>query len=146
VSASSCTIKCHPHPSSFCHSPSSLTLPPLRRSLSLELSPSPSNLPPFHPTLTLAGGFPGFYALLLPARCWDTQDKRILLHNWWRSTQDVLCVEVEGGTVHRMTGGEGERGAWTVLDVSHDLIVAQFATPNTPPKLVSGRSEAACYS
>ena len=58
----------------------------------------------------------------------------------------MLCVEVEGGTVHRMTGGEGEQGAWTVLDVSHDLIVAQFATPNTPPKLVSGRSEAAYCS
>ena len=50
----------------------------------------------------------------------------------------MISVEVEGGTVHRVTGGEGEKGTWTVLDVSHNLIVAQFATPNTPPKLVSG--------
>ena len=37
--------------------------------------------------------------------------------------------------MHRVTEG-GMKGAWTVLDVSHDLVVAQFASPNIPPKLV----------
>lgn len=48
----------------------------------------------------------------------------------------MVCVEVEGGGVHRVTG---EKGTWTVLDVAHGLVVAQFASPSTPPKLVSGR-------
>ena len=48
----------------------------------------------------------------------------------------MVCVEVEGGGVHRVMG---EKGTWTVLDVAHGLVVAQFASPSTPPKLVSGR-------
>ena len=38
--------------------------------------------------------------------------------------------------MHKVTG-VGEKGAWSVLDVAHDLVVAQFASPNTAPKLVS---------
>ena len=41
--------------------------------------------------------------------------------------------------MHRVTG-EGMKGAWSVLDISHDLVVAQFASPNMAPKLVRGSS------
>ena len=56
----------------------------------------------------------------------------------------MVCVEMEGGGVHRVTEGQGEKGTWTVLDVAHGLVVAQFASPSTPPKLVSGRSKLSC--
>ena len=56
----------------------------------------------------------------------------------------MVCVEVEGGGVHRVTEGQGEKGTWTVLDVAHGLVVAQFASPSTPPKLVSGRVNLSC--
>ena len=71
----------------------------------------------------------------MPERCWDSEGKRVILHDNRGSVVEVLCVDVESGSVQRVTG-EGMRGAWTVLDVTNDLIVAQFATPNTPPKLV----------
>lgn len=102
---------------------SSLSLPPL----------PPLPLPSLSPS---GGGFPGLYTALLPARCWDDEGRRVLLHSWWGSTQTVVCVEVEGGGMHRVMG---EKGTWTVLDVAHGLVVAQFASPSTPPKLVSGR-------
>ena len=138
----------HP-PSSTLHPPPSTLLPPhsSRPSILLTL------LPPFPLSLS-GGGFPGLYTALLPTRCWDAEGKKVLLHSWWGSTQNVVCVEVEGGGVHRVTEGQVEgggvhrvtegQGAWTVLDVAHALVVAQFASPSTPPKLVSGRVNLSC--
>ena len=115
------------------------TLPPPSTLLPPSSSLS-SFLPPFPLSLS-GGGFPGLYTALLPTRCWDAEGKKVLLHSWWGSTQNVVCVEVEGGGVHRVTEGQG---TWTVLDVAHALVVAQFASPSTPPKLVSGRVNLSC--
>ncbi len=47
-------------------------------------------------------------------------------------------MDVENGSVTNMTG-EGPKGAWSVMDVSHDLMVASYASLNTAPKLVRAR-------
>ncbi len=48
---------------------------------------------------------------------------------------EVTCVDVTTGTVTNVSEPT-KKGAWLVLDVSHDLIVAQFASLNECPKLV----------
>ena len=47
--------------------------------------------------------------------------------------QKVVQVDVESGIVRSVSG---EEGAWSVMCVSHDLIVAQYASPSQTPRLV----------
>ena len=57
----------------------------------------------------------------------------------WGSRREVTITDVETKEVKKVTAAAGEeerKGAWTVLDVSCDLVVAQFSDPNTPPQLV----------
>ena len=98
--------------------------PPLL-SLSLSLS------------LSAAGEFPGFYNLSFPLRCWDSSGTRLLLHNSWGSLVQVTHVDITTGTVSNVSGSNS-KGAWLVLDVSYDLVVAQFASLNQCPQLVKG--------
>ena len=83
------------------------------------------------------GGFAGYYAVFLPERCWDSSGVKVLNEENWGSGRVVTCVDVISKKVTKMVTGDDQKGAWTVLDVSHDLIVAQFSTPNSPPQLVS---------
>lgn len=53
----------------------------------------------------------------------------------WASDKLVTSVDVCNKKVTKVTSAGG---TWLVMDVSHDLIVAQFSTPATPPQLVSG--------
>ena len=46
-----------------------------------------------------------------------------------------MLVDVESGSV-RCVGGDEEKGAWSVVCVSHDLIVAQHASCSQTPRLV----------
>ena len=65
---------------------------------------------------------------------------RLVSEENWGSRREVTLTNTDTKEVKKVTaGGRGEeerKGAWTVLDVSHDLIVAQFSTPNLPPQLV----------
>ena len=45
----------------------------------------------------------------------------------------MVQVDVESGVVRSVSG---EEGAWSVMCVSHDLIVAQHASPSRTPRLV----------
>ena len=49
---------------------------------------------------------------------------------------DVILVHTESSKVTRVVD-DSRRGTWTVLDVTSDLVVAQFANPCTAPQLVS---------
>ena len=55
----------------------------------------------------------------------------------WASERFVTCVDVGSKKVTKVIDGGDRKGAWSVLDVSDDIIVATFSTPNTPPQLVS---------
>lgn len=44
-------------------------------------------------------------------------------------------MDVDTGSVRNLRG-EGPEGAWSIMDVSHDLVVACYASLNTAPKLV----------
>lgn len=48
---------------------------------------------------------------------------------------EVTLVDATTGTVTNVSG-TGKKGAWFVLDVSCDLVVAQFASLDTCPQLV----------
>ena len=54
----------------------------------------------------------------------------------WASERVVTCTDINTRKVTKVKCDDDRKGAWTVLDVSHDIIVAQFSTPNTPPQLV----------
>lgn len=55
----------------------------------LPLSPSP----PLPLSPSLAGQFPGFYAVFLPERCWDSRGQRVVLNDQWGSLQVRLKSE-----------------------------------------------------
>lgn len=66
---------------------------------------------------------------------------RLLAEENWGSRREITVTDTDAKEVKKVTnaGGDGEeerKGAWTVLDVSCDLVVAQFSNPNTPPQLV----------
>ena len=101
---------------------------------------------------SVVGGFPGFYSVWLPEWCWDTTGQTLFCSESWGSLlvsgptvcwivcpiwqcyfQKVVQVNVESGDV-RSVGGE--EGAWSVMCVSHDIIVAQHASPCQTPRLV----------
>ncbi|XP_055332807.1 acylamino-acid-releasing enzyme-like [Paramacrobiotus metropolitanus] len=83
--------------------------------------------------------FPGLYTDALPKRCWSRDNKRIVLHTIWRSSQQIIVVNTENKTVQCLTGPqllEGMRLArWEVLDVWDDIIVASASSPNICPRL-----------
>lgn len=82
------------------------------------------------------GSFAGYYTFHLPERCWDSKGEKLLNDESWASERAVTCTDVGARKVTKVTSGEDRKGAWSVLDVSHDIIVAQFSTPNTAPQLV----------
>lgn len=79
--------------------------------------------------------FPGFFATSFPDRCWDEKGRVLVLSTQWGSFQDVTVVQTESAKVTRIYD-ESKKGAWLVLDVSCDLVLAQFSNPNTLPQLV----------
>jgi acylaminoacyl-peptidase len=81
------------------------------------------------------GGFPGFYSTWLPERCWDAAGKTIFCSENWGSHIRVVQVDVGSGEVR---GVSNEEGAWSVMCVSHDLIVAQHASLSQTPRLMVG--------
>ena len=81
--------------------------------------------------------FPGFFAISFPARCWDNSGRVLVLSTQWGSFQDVTIVQTESSKVTRISD-EKKKGTWVVLDVSCDLVLAQFSNPNTTPELVKG--------
>ena len=78
--------------------------------------------------------FPGMYTAALPERCWDSEGVRVVWSDAWEGSLEVESVRVDGGRVVRVSGDK--KGAWSVIDVSHDLVLAQYASPNCTPKLV----------
>ena len=78
--------------------------------------------------------FPGFYTVFLPKRCWDQAGTHLIFHNMWGSVMEVTCVDTTSGSVTNVSGPN--KGAWVVLDVFNDVVVAQFASLNTCPQLV----------
>ena len=81
-------------------------------------------------------GFAGYYSFFLPERCWDSKGERLISEENWGSERFVTCVDIGTKKVTKVTSSHDQQGAWLVLDVSHDLIVAQFSTPTSPPQLV----------
>ena len=82
--------------------------------------------------------FAGYYSFSLPERCWDASGQRMINEENWASERFVTHVDVATKEVTKVVDSDGRKGAWLVLDVSHDIVVAQFSTPDTPPQLVSG--------
>ena len=85
------------------------------------------------------GSFGGYYLVggFLPERCWDSRGEKIVHAENCASERVVMCVDTNTKEVTRITSDVNRKGVWSVLDVSHDVIVAQFSTPNCPPQLVS---------
>ena len=91
-------------------------------------------LPPLPPD---KDSFAGYYTFYLPERCWDSRGERVLDDENWTGERFVTCVNVGSKKVTKVIDERNRKGAWSVLDVSDDIIVAAFSTPNTPPQLVS---------
>ena len=79
--------------------------------------------------------FAGFYNFFLPERCWDSRGTKVIVEENWGSRRAVSITDTDAKKVRKVEE-KVKQGAWSVLDVSHDLIVAQYSAPNTPPQLV----------
>ena len=56
----------------------------------------------------------------------------------WRSREELVVIHVETGSVTRLTS-DPVIGAWTLLDVTKDLILAACSSPSQPQYLVIGK-------
>lgn len=81
--------------------------------------------------------FAGYYSCFLPERCWDSRGERIVHDENCGSERVVMCVDTNSKEVTRIASEVDKKGMWSVLDVSNDVVVAQFSNPNSPPQLVN---------
>ena len=82
------------------------------------------------------GAFAGYYAELLPERCWDVTGRRVVSEENWGSMKVVMCADVDHKKVTKITSATEKLGAWSVLDVSDNIIVAGYSSPTSAPQLV----------
>jgi len=86
--------------------------------------------------------FPGIYAEHLDETCWSEDSQRVVLSSVWRSRRELIMVHVETGAVTRLTNDLAV-GAWNLLDIRKDLMLAACSSPSQPPYLVVGKLPAA---
>ena len=82
------------------------------------------------------GAFAGYYAELLPERCWDSMGRKVVSDENWGSLKVVMCADVDHKKVTKITFVPDEPGAWSVLDVSDNVVVAGYSSPTSAPQLV----------
>ena len=82
------------------------------------------------------GSFAGYYAELLPERCWDSTGRKVVSGENWGSVKVVMCADVDNRKVTKITSATDKPGAWSVLDVSDNIIVAGYSSPTSAPQLV----------
>lgn len=81
--------------------------------------------------------FAGYYVELLPERCWDSTGTNVVSDENWGSLKVVTCVDVVRKEVRKVSAVGHKPGAWSILDVHDNIIVAGHSTPTSPPQLVS---------
>ena len=81
-------------------------------------------------------GFAGYYAELLPERCWDSSGRKVVSEENWGSVKVVTCADVVAKEVTRVTAMADKQGAWSVFDVYDNIIVAGHSSPTSAPQLV----------
>ncbi|XP_068714262.1 acylamino-acid-releasing enzyme-like [Montipora foliosa] len=80
------------------------------------------------------GGFPGIYVpRLFSDRNWTEDGKSLAFTTAWRSYQKIILVNCNNKSVKVLTTTPG---CWTLLDVNKNIVLAQFSTPNSAPKLM----------
>ena len=82
------------------------------------------------------GSFAGYYAELLPERCWDSTGRKVVSEENWGSAKVVMCTDVDHKKVTKITSATDKPGTWSVLDVSDNVIVAGYSSPTSAPQLV----------
>ncbi|XP_051913168.1 acylamino-acid-releasing enzyme [Hippocampus zosterae] len=82
-------------------------------------------------------GFTGIYCSHLPSKCWSADSQRIIVACPQRSRKELLMVDINTGSVTSLTSKSG-MGAWNLLTVERDLIVASCSSPSCPPSLRVG--------
>ncbi|XP_013772047.1 acylamino-acid-releasing enzyme-like [Limulus polyphemus] len=87
---------------------------------------------------SLGGGFPGIYLNGLPSRCWTKDSNCLVFNTFWKSKQELVCVDIHNGQVERLTNDE-EIGSWELLDMRKDIIIASRSSLNVYPHLILGR-------
>ena len=55
----------------------------------------------------------------------------------WGSVKVVMCADVDDKKVTKITPATDKQGAWSVLDVSDNVIVAGYSSPTSAPQLVT---------
>ncbi|XP_038047744.1 acylamino-acid-releasing enzyme-like isoform X1 [Patiria miniata] len=88
---------------------------------------------------TAGSPFPGIYIFgVNPVdKCWMSDNKRLVMASFWGSKEELLVINTEKCSVTRLTS-DPIFGAWTVLDIMDDIILATRCAPNRRPELVLG--------
>ena len=68
----------------------------------------------------LYAAFPGLYAGLIGAQCWAADGRTLLLISAWRSTTAIVAVDVQTGSVRRLSPPPGPQlDSWALLAAGH---------------------------
>ncbi|XP_022101234.1 acylamino-acid-releasing enzyme-like isoform X1 [Acanthaster planci] len=88
---------------------------------------------------TAGSPFPGVYVFgdNPVDKCWMSDNKRLVLASFWGSKKEILVINTDKCSVTRLTS-DPKFGAWTILDIVGDVILAARSAPNRRPELVIG--------
>ncbi|OQV21019.1 Acylamino-acid-releasing enzyme [Hypsibius exemplaris] len=102
---------------------------------------APSVVVPVPESPVKATDFPGLYSQTFPTRCWSADNKRVVMSTAWRSTHQIIAINVKTKAVISLTTGDLIKTLpkWEVLDVSDDLIIASASSPSVCPRVYCAR-------
>lgn len=83
--------------------------------------------------------FPGFFVMQIGNQCWCEDNNRIILSTAWGAKLEIVVVNVNAGSLTKITNIGQIHGSWSLLDVYNDLILVSCSSPTRPPTTLLGR-------
>ncbi|KAG0553896.1 hypothetical protein KC19_12G047600 [Ceratodon purpureus] len=83
------------------------------------------------------GAFPGLYCSNLIANPWLNDSSTLLLASSWRSQQVILAIDVESGTMTKVSSSES-MASWNILGMQNSCVVAIESSPTKVQSLMLG--------
>ncbi|XP_021757135.1 acylamino-acid-releasing enzyme 1-like isoform X2 [Chenopodium quinoa] len=81
--------------------------------------------------------FPGLYFPSILMNPWFSDKRTMILSSIWRSTQVIFSVDVESGSLSRITP-HNSSSSWEVLSLDEDNIIAVCSSPVDTPRIKYG--------
>ena len=79
--------------------------------------------------------FQGLFIDKMTESCWLDNGHQLIVSSLHRSHKALLCIDISIGTVMLLESV----GAWSILKVQNDFLLASFSSPNTPTVFKVGK-------